>query len=96
MELTCGPPQHAAWSRPATLLRAGLQRLAGLGLISQPMHVVFAAAHVSACGKRRIAAGPMFERYSRWKCSMGDDYEPCISSDSDDRGCRQRAVGDGG
>src|ERR1700730_10395357 len=96
MELTCGPPQHAAWSRPATLLRAGLQRLAGLGLISQPMHVVFAAAHVSACGKRRIAAGPMFERYSRWKCSMGDDYEPCSSSDSDDRGCRQRAVGDGG
>ena len=25
-----------------------------------------------------------------------DDHEPCISSDSNDRGCRQRAVGDGG
>src|SRR5260221_2131757 len=30
------------------------------------------------------------------KCSREDDYEPCISSDSDGRGCRQRAVGDSG
>src|SRR6516164_9945004 len=28
------------------------------------------------------------------KCSREDHYEPCISSDSDARGCRQRAVGD--
>ncbi len=30
------------------------------------------------------------------KCSREDDYEPCISSDNDGRGCRQRAVGDSG
>src|SRR5712692_3096411 len=27
---------------------------------------------------------------SEVKCSREDDYEPCISSDSDGRGCRQR------
>jgi hypothetical protein len=26
----------------------------------------------------RAARGKVFERYSRWKCSMEDDYEPCV------------------
>src|SRR5262249_61515968 len=54
--------------------------------ITTPCTSFFAAAHVSACGKRRIAAGAIFERYLRGKSSTEDDYEPCILSDSDEPG----------
>ena len=55
-----------------------------------------AAIFIASCSRARCRSDGRDQEHAKINAAREDDHEPRISSDSNDRGCRQRAVGDGG